>query len=328
MRFPILVVSLWLATSPLWGKIVFYSTKDGITDIHTMDSDGNNQRRLTFNETDDHAPTWSPNGQQIAFTSYRDDVQDPHKVEKNGEIYVMDADGSNPRRLTHSPGLDVRPDWHPDGNQIAFVSGRNDNEKKGVNIFVIGADGSNVRQVTNLEFASSPKWSPDGKLIALTAFIGDHREIFVVNLNGDILFKVSEPRPNVDMFLGGWSPNGTQILYIEAIDSRVDKASLIIATLAPAGRRRVRKLDRVPVPRMPLRSASFAADGKSILFSGKRNNQWDIYRFSLIDHSLIQLTDNPVKQVGAKEWNPRLSVRPQRLLPLFWSEIKSNRLRH
>ena len=327
MRIFILVACLWLATSPLWGKIVFYSQKDGITDIYTMNSNGSDRRRLTFNETDDHAPTWSPNGQQIAFTSYRDDVQDPHKVEKNGEIYVMAADGSNPRRLTHSPGLDVRPDWHPDGNQIAFVSSRNADEKKDVNIFVMDADGGNVRQVTNLKFASSPKWSPDGKLIALTAFIGANREIFVVNLNGTVLFKVSEPRANTDMFLGGWSPNGTQIVYKETVDFNLENSFVVIATLAPAGQRRVRKLDRVPVPRMPLQSVSFSADGKSILFSGKRNNQWDIYRFSLIDYSLTQLTDDLVKQVGPKEWNPRLSVRPQRLLPLFWGDIKTELLR-
>ena len=328
MRLGILVVSLWLTTSPLWGKIVFYSKPDGNNEIYTMDLDGSNPTRLTFNHRSDHAPTWSPNGQQIAFVSYRDDVDDPHKGEKNAEIYVMDADGSNPRRLTHSPGLDVRPDWHPNGNQIAFVSSRNANEKKSVNIFVMDADGGNVRQITDLEFASSPKWSPDGKLIALTAFMGENREIFVVNLNGTVLFKVSDPLANVDMFLGGWSPNGTQILYIEAIDSGVDKVFPVIATLDPFGQRKVRKWDRVPVPRMPMDSESFSADGKSILFSGKRNNQWDIYRFSLIDHSLIQLTDNPAKDAGAREWDPRLSVQPQQLLPLFWGEIKSNGLRY
>ena len=86
MRILILVVSLWLATSPLFGKIAFYSFRDGNAEIYAMNSDGSNQIRLTFNEADDVRPVWSPNGQQIAFQSDRDG---------NEEIYVMDADGSN-----------------------------------------------------------------------------------------------------------------------------------------------------------------------------------------------------------------------------------------
>lgn len=72
MRIVILVVSLWLATSPLWGKIVFYSNRDGNYDIYTMNSDGGKQTRLTFNEAHDIRPAWSSDGQQIAFSSLRD----------------------------------------------------------------------------------------------------------------------------------------------------------------------------------------------------------------------------------------------------------------
>ena len=93
MRIAILVACLWLATSPLWGKIVFYPFRDGQTEIYTMDSDGANQTRLTFNEASDAAPAWSPNGRQIAFHSYRDDNKNAHRGERNVEIYVMDADG-------------------------------------------------------------------------------------------------------------------------------------------------------------------------------------------------------------------------------------------
>ncbi len=94
MRMTILGACLWLATSPLWGKIVFYSKRDGNLEIYTMNSDGSNQTRLTFNNVSDSSPTWSPNGRQIAFESYRDDDR---------EIYIMDADGKNQRRLTHHP---------------------------------------------------------------------------------------------------------------------------------------------------------------------------------------------------------------------------------
>ena len=330
----ILVACLWAATSPLWGKIVFHSKRDGNLEIYTMDSDGSGQTRLTFNDATDSAPTWSPNGRQIAFHSYRHDDKNAHKAEMNTEIYVMNADGGNQRRLTHYPGLDAAPSWSPDGTQIAFTSTRNADKNQDFNIFVIDADGSNARQITDLEFAAKPKWSPDGRQIAFEAFIGHSREIYAANADGTSRFQVSHPRLGADMFLGGWSPNGKRIVYMEAVDTSVAKSVPVIATLNLAGRRKVvgqrkvRQWDRVPVPRMPMHSVSFSADGKSILFTGKKANQSNIYRFRLADNKLIQLTDNPGSDIAPQEWNPRLSVRPQRLLPLFWGEVKSNRLRH
>ena len=61
------------------------------------------------------------------------------------EIYVMDADGSNSRRLTRHNALDAFPSWSPDGTQIAFHSDRDGNW----NIYVMDADGSNPRQLTS-----------------------------------------------------------------------------------------------------------------------------------------------------------------------------------
>ena len=56
-----LVASLWLVTSPLWGKIAFYSKRDGNSEIYTMDSNGSRQTRLTFNAARDNAPSWAAN---------------------------------------------------------------------------------------------------------------------------------------------------------------------------------------------------------------------------------------------------------------------------
>ena len=322
MRFSLLVACLSLATSPLWGKIVFYSQRDGNSEIYTMDADGSNPTRLTFNEARDTSPAWSSNGQQIAFHSYRDG---------NREVYVMDADGSNPQNLTRHPAFDGRPDWSPDGSRIAFTRGI---DNGAINIHVMNADGSNVQQLTHMriehwELASKPKWSPDGEWILFGGDIVEGnlkqgRQVYAMRPDGSDRWQVSVPAFNAAMFLGGWSPDGKQILYAEAIESRSDKSTPVIATLDLV-RRVVIRWQRVPVPKGPFDTSDFSADGKSILFAGKQNDDdWNIYRFVLADRQLIQLTNSPGRDAGPHEWNPRLSVSPQELAPKRWGEIKSN----
>jgi len=96
-------------------------------------------------------PQWSHDGKRIVFTSDRDN--DP-------EIYVVNADGSNPLRLTYAPGRDAHPFFSRDGRRIVFQSPRANGED--TNIYVMKSDGSHVVPLTNLKgFAGVPVYSPD-----------------------------------------------------------------------------------------------------------------------------------------------------------------------
>ena len=320
MRIFLLVASLWLVTSPLWGKIVFYSKRDGNTEIYTMNSDGTNPTRLTFNDTRDKSPTWSPNGRQIAFTSERDG---------NQEVYVMDADGSNPRNLTRNPAFDGVPSWSPDGKQIAFRTDQNGDKNHRLNIFVMDADGSNVRQVTRLEFATNPQWSPDGKQILFEGAVDQGRLLYAIRPDGRGRWQISEPKPNAGMLLGGWSPDGKKVLYSEFfIDP--GKSVPVIATLHPSGKQEIVKREPVRLPKIGwkvLTSETWAADGESILFAGERDGtSYDIYRFHLRDERLVQLTDRRRDDVAPHEWDPRLPVPSRGVSPMRWGELKSSQV--
>ena len=319
MRVLFLVVGLWLTTTPLLGKIVFYSTRDGNAEIYTMNSDGSNQTRLTFNEVGDRWPTWSPNGQQIVFHSYRHGRNDP-------DIYVMDADGRNPRQLVNHPAFDVSPHWHPNRKRIAFMRGEDN-----AHLYTIDIDGNNLKWLTEADFIGRPRWSPDGERIAFEAVIGENRGIFVIDPDGTNQWQVSKPVPRSGMALGGWSPDGKKILYTVSTAPLAHggnwEDSMVIAKLHWANRQ-VIEFEPVILPSNPLlrvEGFGWGADGQSIIIGGKIGN-WDIYRFCLDTQELIQLTDSPATDTAAREWNPRLSVPPlTRRLPVCWGEIKSAR---
>lgn len=137
------------------GKIAFASNMDGDFEIYTINPDGSDLQRLTFNETDDVAPDWSPDGQRIAFLSNRDDLL---------ELYVMDANGSHQSRLLANQ-VAQNVDWSPDGTQLIFNSPAYSGLPQ--DIFKIDADGDSLVNLTNgvFELNISPFWSPDGNFI-------------------------------------------------------------------------------------------------------------------------------------------------------------------
>jgi TolB protein len=199
------------ARAPDWSpdgtKLVFEAVDGGIYSVGVDGSD------LTKISDEGSGPRWAPDGSQIVFFS---------DTNANLDIYVMDADGSNPERLTSDPADDVSPLWSPDGNEIAFVSERNGN----TDLYVIGADGSGERRLTEDRAPEEAfSWAPNGDRIAYVSYrhgakpenigIGD-AEVFVVGVRtGETRNLSRNPAWDGDP---DWSPNGTRIVFTRRTD--------------------------------------------------------------------------------------------------------------
>jgi TolB protein len=147
--------------SPDGDKILFtrvtYPTGSPIASVWVVNSDGTGAKRIMSGASD---ATWSPDGKHIAFSSGRDRNGQTcfAECQPNDEIYVADATGANPKRLTDEKSEDSSPTWSPDGTEIAFVSDRADRESAN-DIYVVDATGGAARRITtNDVWDLEPDW--------------------------------------------------------------------------------------------------------------------------------------------------------------------------
>jgi uncharacterized repeat protein (TIGR01451 family) len=169
--------------------------------IYVVAADGSNQVLVG----DGVDPTWSPNGNKIAYAS----IDDP----LNSDIYVMNADGSNPVRLTQNLKSSA-PAWSPDGTKIAFTNYQSGNPE----IYTMNPDGSNQQRVTTstgFYYMGSPTWSPDGMKLAFAGIESElsDPELYVTNADGSgattrLTYNIVGISPVTPP---SWSPDGQRI---------------------------------------------------------------------------------------------------------------------
>jgi Tol biopolymer transport system component len=164
--------------SPDGRKIAFTSLKGGDLDIYVMNVDGSDVKQLTHQLGYDGGPWWSPDGKQIVYranhpttpaeTQAYTDLLAQRLVRPNKmDLWLMDADGSNQRQITHLGAASFGPSWTADGKRIVFSSNHHTEPRLGnFDLFLINPDGSGLEQVTTAAtFDGFPMFSSDGKKI-------------------------------------------------------------------------------------------------------------------------------------------------------------------
>jgi TolB protein len=198
------------AWSPDGQKIAWLSRgPSGGADIFVMNADGSDQQNLTPKPGNRGEPSWSPAGRTILFTAVPPGQPPSASGWPYRDVYVMNADGSGRRNLTHTPeGLEFDPVWSPDGQRIAFS--RLAGPPGEVRIVVMNADGSGKHAVTpklahtgDGWIVVTAAWSPRGPRIAFD----DHDAVYVVNADGSGLRRLAENAAFED-----WSPDGRKLV--------------------------------------------------------------------------------------------------------------------
>jgi hypothetical protein len=187
---------------PSWspdGAWIAYSIDRATTsEIHVVHPDGTGDtivRSVPRAGTSEiFSAKFSPDGTQILFDEGTD---------SNFDIFVMDADGSNVRQITHT-GVDYDPSWSPDGRQIVFT--RQDGAES--DIFLMNADGSDVRRLTTArqdEANQNPAFAPDGRSIAYMQTDPHGKQLVQIGLDGSNPVVLADD----EVLSFSWAPAGT-----------------------------------------------------------------------------------------------------------------------
>jgi TolB protein len=177
--------------------LVFTSTRedtinrarlDKKRDIFMMNLETGAVDNLSRHEADDWYPSLSENGNDLVFSSERDDQRDVPFHEKLSEIYIQNLKNSEVLRLTQNESDDGSPSCSADGKWIVFTSNRNASYE----VFRMSLKGQSTEQITDLKAnCGSPHYSHDGKKITFFADLKGNFDIYMMDSNGENLIQLT-----------------------------------------------------------------------------------------------------------------------------------------
>ncbi len=229
---------------------------------------------ISFMQLTDHAgrktfPSFSPDGRSFVYAAL---------ATGDWDIYLQRVGGKNPINLTRdSSADDTQPAFSPDGEQIAFRSGRN-----GGGVFVMGATGESVRRLT--DFGYNPGWSPDGKDIVFSSALWDgpagrlafDSQLWIVNASSGKKRRLTDPNTVPDAVQPNWSPHGHRIAYWAVQGGQRDIWTLSADGTHPVAVTQDAALDWSPV---------WSPDGNHMYFASDRGGSMNLWRVRVDEKS-------------------------------------------
>jgi TolB protein len=180
--------------SPDGKRVAFaMSQEDGNSHLWIADANGENARQLTSGFGINSSPSFSPDGQRIAYVSNR---------AGNPQIYVIAAAGGTPKRLTFQGNYNQTPEWSPRGDLIVFTAR---DERAAFDIFTVEVETGKITRLTQDSGNNEePTWSPNGRLIAFTSTRTGKSQLYVMSADGAAQRQMTKGKDEV--FTPSWGP--------------------------------------------------------------------------------------------------------------------------
>ncbi|MFD2574549.1 TolB family protein [Spirosoma soli] len=245
-------------------RLLTTSIRTGDTDIfwiNPVTGDAFNITKAPASE--ERYPVWSPDGQQVVFTSNRGrTTTDNNPLGGAFNLYIANADGTNVRQLTKqaAPAVYYFPSWTADGKQIWF-SLADDTQKKSV-IGYVSPDGRDYKEIAD---GRDGTISPDGKTVAFTKQVGKGYCLFAMDADGRNVRQLSQHEDEIGAVAPAWSFDGKQIVYSDQVGEALE---LFVHNVASRQNRQVTKLGKISS------SAAWSPDGKFITFRVTEDAYW------------------------------------------------------
>jgi len=254
-------------------RIAFSRGTGDRRDLYAVDYDGEGLMRLTANRTLNLCPAWSPDGNTIAFTSYRNGQQG---------LYGLDTSNGKVHRIIEMQGLNLGADWSPDGKELVLSLSHTGNPE----IFRIRPDGSIVKRLTvSRAIEISPSWSPGGRDIVFTSDRTGTPQLYIFDAEGTGSRRITFEGQYNDSAV--WSPNGARIAYA----TREGIYNHIVVIKATGESRRV----LTDASWRNAEDPSWAPDGRHLVFASDRTGVYKLYVCDVDEETFRQLTfgDDP-----------------------------------
>lgn len=238
---------------PFLSRIAFVSDRSGFKELWIMRWDGSEQEQLTQHRSIASAPSWSADGQWLAFTSF---------LRGQPQLFLLKPSEGYLKNLPSLPGVNSSPSFSPDGQYLAFAAGENGY----TNIYLLHLASGELQRLTNTRaIDTQPAFSPNGRQIVFTSTRAGSPQLYLMDAEGTNVRRLTFEDTFADE--ASWAPDGVRIAYTTKVGDRFQIAILDLRT----GGRTV-----IPGPGNN-ESPCFSPDGSLLAFTSDRTGRKQIY---------------------------------------------------